>query len=101
VQTNWIDGSLNTNLTGRPIYVITPCKLTTTGVSGNASYSLQVPGSVTNQFGIATIVTSIAMSYTNHVAAFVTNAGTFTFTNTSAGAGDSAAILNGGQYIVY
>lgn len=101
IQTNWIDGSLNTNQTGRPIYVVTPCKLTTTGVSGNASYSLQVPGQTTNQFGIATIVTSIAMSYTNQVSAFVPAGSTYTFTNTSSGAGDSGAILNGGQYMVY
>lgn len=101
VQTNFIDGGLNTNQTGRTILVTAPCKLTTTGVSGNASYSLLIPGSVTNTFGISTIVTSIAMSYTNAISGFVPAGVVYTFTNTSTGAGDSAAILNGGQYMVY
>ena len=102
VQTNWIDGATYTNFTGRPMYVITPCTVTPgTGVAGNATYALKIPGQTTNVLSIGTLATSLAMPQTNIVAGFVPAAGTFIFTNLSSGTGSTAAIVKGGQYMVY
>ena len=102
VQTNWIDGGTYTNNTGRPIYVMTPCTVTPgTGIAGNATYALKIPNQTTNVLSIGTLAASLAMPQTNIVAGFVPSAGTFTFTNLSAGTGSTAAIVNGGQYMVY
>lgn len=100
IQTNFNSGQIYTNSYGAPILVSANATLTTTGVSGNASLSLQIAGTITNQVGISTIVTSIAQSYTNSISAMVPYNSTYTFTNTSAGAGDSAGV-NGGQILVY
>lgn len=100
IQTNFISGKLYTNIYGRPILATANATLATTGVSGNASLSLLASGYLTNVFGMSTIVTSIAMSYTNVISMVVPASQTYTFTNTSAGAGDSSAVL-GGQILVY
>lgn len=101
VNTNWISGQLYTNQTGRPIQVIMPCKLTMTGVAGNATFALVVTGVTTNALSMSTLVTSLATSLTNQVSAWVAANGTFTGTNLSSGAGDSGGPVNGGQYMVY
>lgn len=100
IQTNFISGRLYTNIYGRPILVSANATLSTTGVSGNANMSLTIPTQVTNAFGISTIVTSIAMNYTNVISGFVPASGTYAFTNLSSGAGDSSGIT-GGQIMVY
>lgn len=101
VNTNWVSGKLYTNTTGRPIMVIMPCQITMTGVAGNATFSLLVTGVTTNSLSMTTLITSLATSLTNQVSALVAAGGTFTGTNLSAGAGDSSATVNGGQYMVY
>lgn len=101
VNTNWVSGKLYTNATGRPIMVIMPCQITMTGVAGNATFSLLVTGVTTNSLSMTTLITSLATSLTNQVSALVAAGGTFTGTNLSAGAGDSSATVNGGQYMVY
>jgi hypothetical protein len=101
IQTNWIDGGTYTNVTGRTLWVMSPCTVTTgTGVAGTACYALKVPGQTTNFFAAGTLATSLAMPYTNTVQGFVPAAGTFIWTNLSSGTGSSAAIVKGGQYIV-
>jgi len=102
VQTNWIDGGTYTNNTGRTIFVMTPCSVTPgTGVAGQATYALKVPTWTTNVFSIGTLSTSLAMPQTNNVQSYVPAGDTFTFTNLSSGTGSSAAIVKGGQYMVY
>lgn len=100
-QTNWIDGKLYTNTTGRTMFVWAPCFLTFAAVSGNASYNLEVTNTTTNFLSQTTSATSLAVKLTNSVYAYVPAGSTFAFTNRSAGAGDSAAILTGGQFMVY
>lgn len=102
VQTNLIDGATYTNQTGRTIQVIIPCTVTPgTGIGGNATYALKVPGIVTNVLSIGTLATSLAMPQTNFIISFVTNSGTFTPTNLSTGTGSTAKILNGSTYMVF
>lgn len=99
LQTNFISGKLYTNIYGRPISISANATLTTTGVSGNSSLSLLASGYLTNAFAMSTIVTSIAMSYTNVISMVIPASQTYTFTNTSAGAGDSSSVV-GGQILV-
>jgi hypothetical protein len=102
INTNWIDGATYTNQTGRPIQVWAPCSMTPASIVGVSGYSLAVPGSTTNSFSQATLIGTLVMPVTNKVGPlWVTNSGTFTFTNISTGAGNYSAILNGGQYMVY
>lgn len=102
VFTNFIDGGLYTNATGRNIFVWTPCTFTPgTGVGGNATYAITVGGVVKSVFSSGTLATSLAMPETNAVSYLVTNGGAFAFTNLSSGTGSSAAILPGGYYEVH
>lgn len=97
VNTNFISGQLYTNTYGYPIGVWSPVTVHAAAISGNAYMELQVPGTTTNRFGMTTFVTTIAMDYPASVIASVPVAGTYTFTNTSSGAGNTGALVNGGQ----
>lgn len=100
-QTNWIDGGTYTNLTGRSIQVFTPCKVTQAAVTGVASYQLQSASWCSNTFGGGTTAASAPVSYSNSLQLIITNGGVFIFTNISGGAGNSAAILPGGYFMVF
>lgn len=102
VNTNWIDGRKYTNQTGRVMYVWAPCTETPgTGIAGNATYALLVPGVTTNMQATGTLAATLAMPATNCVFAYIPAGSNFTWTNLSSGTGSSAQILNGGQYMVY
>jgi hypothetical protein len=101
VNTNWISGAIYTNQTGRPILVCGSVVLTTGSVVGYSQMALSVPGSVTNYASVLSAIGGLTGAMTNAMSpAIVTNSGTFTWTNTSSGAGDSSG-TSGGQYIVY
>lgn len=99
-QTNFILNQVYTNTNTAPIQVSAMATIVTTGVSGNAGIALRVVNVQTNTVGLNTLVTSIAMNYTNMLSGFVPSLGVYTFTNISSGAGDSASV-SGGQYIIY
>lgn len=98
LQTNWVSGQLYTNTYGQPIEVSGNATLTVAAVAGNATMALRITGTQTNFSSMSTLVTSIAMSYTNYLAIKVPAGGVFTWTNLSAGAGNSASV-NGGQLL--
>jgi hypothetical protein len=101
VNTNWISGAIYTNLTGRIMQVSGNAVLTTASVAGYSQMALQVPGSVTNFASVISAVAGLTGAMTNGMSpALVTNGGTFTWTNTSSGAGDTSTTF-GGQYIVF
>lgn len=100
-QTNIVSGQLYTNLTGRPIMVSASPVLTLTGVAGAANMSLLMSGYLTNACSISTLITSLAATNTlPPLTGFVPAGQKYTFTNLSAGTGDSATIV-GGQIMVY
>jgi hypothetical protein len=101
VNTNWISGALYTNSTGRPILVSGSVVLTTGSVVGYSQMALSVPGSVTNYASVLSAIGGLTGAMTNGISpAFVTNGGTFAWTNSSSGAGDSSTTW-GGQFMVY
>jgi hypothetical protein len=102
-QTNFVSGQLYTNLTGYVIKVSGSATLAVAAVAGNACMSLEgagAAGSDTNQFAISTLITSIAMNYTNYLALEVPPGGTFMWTNRSTGTGNAAAVARG-QLLTY
>lgn len=103
VNTNWVSGALYTNNTGRPMLVSGGVVLTAALISGMSQMALAVPGSVTNysSFPTTTIIGGFIGGVTNGMSpAWVTNGGTFNWTNTSTGSGDTSTTW-GGQYMVY
>lgn len=101
VNTNWVSGQIYTNLTGRPITVSGSVVLTTASVAGYSQMALQVPGSVTNYATVISAVAGLTGAMTNGMSpVFVSPFGTFTWTNTSSGAGDSSGTW-GGQYLIH
>lgn len=100
VRTNFISGLVYLNNTGRPIQVSALACLTGVGVVGQVNLALRISNSVTNDIGATTLLTSIATISTNAIEGFVPNGETYTFTNTSTGAGNSATVGKG-QYIIY
>jgi hypothetical protein len=100
ITTNFVSGQIYTNTYGRLIEVSMNAVLTTTGVAGDASLSLIASGYRTNYCSESTLLTSLASTNTNYVAMVIPPGQTYTASNTSAGAGDSASPL-GGQILVY
>lgn len=102
VNTNWLDGQLYTNNTGRPIQVWSPCTRTPASFVGVAGYSVRAAGVTTNDWALTTLVGTLVMPETNRVGPIYVPAGSnFVFTNISSGTGNSATIVNGGQYMVF
>lgn len=95
ITTNFIGGFIYTNLTGRPISVEGEVFITETGVAGAANQSLEVTNLITNMFAETTLLTSLAVSKTNYVHAYVPPAFTYSFTNRSSGAGDLSGVIHG------
>lgn len=100
IQTNFNSGQLYTNAYGATIEVSANATLAVAAVVGSAVLGLQVAGTITNYSGTSTLITSIAMNSTNLIKAIVPYNSTYTFTNLSAGAGNSAGVV-GGQIMVY
>lgn len=100
VQTNFISGFIYTNFYGAPIEVSTTAILTVTTVAGDATLEARAINSATNKFTIQTVVGTLGTTNGSYLAVKVPVNGTYTFTNTSAGSGDSAT-LQGGQIFVY
>lgn len=101
VNTNWVSGFVYTNNTGRTIMVSGNAVLTTAGVAGYSQMGLAVPGVITNYASVLSAIGGLTGAMTNAITpAFIINGGTFTFTNTSSGAGDTSTTW-GGQYMTY
>jgi len=99
--TNFVLNTVYTNNSASVQLLDATVALITTGVSGNASLDLMADQSGGTNFklqdrvGINTLITSLAQNYTNNIAGAVSNGATYYFTNSSVGAGDSAAIVPG------
>jgi hypothetical protein len=100
IQTNFISGALYTNLNSVPIQVSANAVLTPAAVAGETSLALQISGGVTNTVGFSTLITTLVMVQTNGISGFVPAGSTYTFTNLSSGAGNSATV-QGGQLFTY
>ena len=100
LQTNFISGKVYNNSYGRAIVVSGKSSLAVAAVSGASDMSLRVDatpgnGGWTNTVSMTTLVTSIAMTYTNFIAIEVPTNANWTFTNLSSGAGNSATVVGG------
>lgn len=100
IKTNFISGLIYTNYFNRSIDVSTTAILTVTTVAGDATMEARAISSATNRYTIQTIVGTLGTTNGSYLAVKVPVNGTYTFTNTSAGSGDSSTIL-GGQIFVY
>lgn len=98
IQTNWISGKVYSNPYASTIRISGNATLAVAAVSGNAVMSLEGTGGVgsdTNVSAISTVLTSIAMNYTNYLSLDVPPGGSWTWTNRSTGIGNSAGVVRG------
>lgn len=101
IQTNWISGATYNNSYGIPITVSGTAGLTTAaGVAGAANLSLRcdalpLNGGWTNIYAVQTTALSLALNYTNYISLEIPTNANWTFTNISAGSGDSSTVLGG------
>lgn len=99
--TNFIANQFYTNKSGSVQLLDASIALITAGVSGVAAMDLMVDQSGGNTFALAdrlaisTLITSLAMNFTNNIACALSNNAVYYFTNTSSGSGDSSAIVPG------
>lgn len=107
-QTNFVLNTIYTNANANPVIINVSTFLNVAAVSGAAEVDLMYsPTGGTSYTAVArssiqTIITSLAMAYTNSIAAVVTNQGNYYFTNTSSGSGNSAGLVSGtGQITVF
>lgn len=98
-MTNFVEAYFYTNNSGRTIHVQADAWRTDGAASGRASLELRIgDGATMNRLtghGASTTASSIVNSYTNGVAAFITNGGVYCFTNNSSGAGNAAGLVTG------
>lgn len=105
-QTNFVINQLYTNNNNGPQQVWANAVLTAAAVAGNTTLELIVdtqagPTAIsTNWSAMKTSVSTIAEVYTNTITGYCPPGDLYYFTNTSSGAGNSAAVL-GGQLITY
>lgn len=95
VQTNFISGQLYTNSYGDIITVSASAVLTEAAAAGLSVLALEIPGVVTNPVAQPTAVSTLAGSVTNMIYGMVPAGGTYSFTNKSSGAGNSATVTGG------
>lgn len=95
LNTNFISGQVYTNTSGAIQVVSSSAVLGVAAVSGNSVMALESSGNQTNFSAMSTLITSIAMNYTNLLALTVRPNDTYTFTNRSTGAGNTASIFGG------
>lgn len=100
-QTNFVLNTVYSNTSGNIQLVSAAGALAVAAVSGNSSIDLMVDqtgGStyaLVGRVGMSTLITSIAMTYTNSIAGVVSNGANYYFTNTSAGAGNASSLVAG------
>lgn len=94
--TNWTSGLTNQNLTGRTIFVSTPCSMTPALLAGNANFALVVQGLYTNPCSAPSLLALLVSPTVGFVSGNVPNGSKFWFTNLSTAG--SSAIANGGYY---
>jgi len=100
LQTNFVGAQLYTNTSGRLQQVSTDIVVTTAAVSGQVGTALQINGFVARSTGQSTTTSTVVNSFTNNMTGFIAAGSTYLFTNSVAGAGNSASILNG-QLVTY
>src|SRR6266702_1600451 len=95
-----------TNTSGSIQLVEGAFSLTTTGVVGQASADIYIDQAGGTAFvrhpisAVTSLLTSIAQSYTNTFSIAVSNNATWFLTNSSAGTGDSAALVTGSGQLI-
>lgn len=101
-QTNFLSGVLYNNASGRPLTVKATAVLTAAAVSGNSTLELRVGivGTTTNYVTTQTGAAVITGADKYPIMIDVPIGASYTFTNTSSGAGNSATV-SGGQIIAY
>lgn len=90
-------GLLYTNSTGFPMQVIQTIQVTRATIDGWARMDFQVGGTNISTFSVSTTTTNDAGQLTNTLTGFVPNGQTFSFTNTSSGAGNSTTPITTAQ----
>lgn len=100
VRTNFISGQLYVNSYGGAIGVSTKAALTMAIVSGDAALHLEIYGTETNASAEATTTLTLVGVKTNVLSGIVPAGVSYSFTNKSSGAGNSAFPV-GGQIIIY
>lgn len=100
VNTNFVSGTIYSNFYNTPIEVSCSAALTVAGVTGVSVLEARAIGTQTNISAMITSAAVITGTDTNYLAVKVPINGTYTFTNTSSGAGNSSKPV-GGQIFVY
>lgn len=100
VQTNFVSGLIYTNFYGVPIEVSATAVLTEAAVAGTSTMEARAIGTRTNFFSLPTAIGAVTGSSQGYLSVIVPINGTYTFTNTSTGAGNTSAPL-GGQILIY
>lgn len=101
IQTNFVLNQIYTNDTGSALFVRASAIALITGVAGTASLDLMVsPAGGTSwsnasRFSVSSLLTSLAATNSGEVSAIITNTGSYYFTNSSVGTGDSASLAIG------
>lgn len=103
--TNWILGAAQTNSSGRMMYVSVDAALTVAAVSGQTDMKLWVTNGTSGfvkTVSLATSASTVADVITNGLSAYIPTGYGFWFTNLSAGAGNSSAVVPAsGQLVQY
>lgn len=106
VDTNFILNQIYTNTVGTPVLVRGAVVITTAAVAGSSELDLMVDQTQSGTFvakGSCKLLTSIAAALAGtsqfDISGVVSNNATYYFTNSSAGVGDSSALLTGSGQI--
>lgn len=107
VLTNFVLNQVYTNTSVQPILVRASAYLVSAAVNGDCSLDLMYSKLGNTSYFLvdrvarSTVVTGFAVSTTNSVVGIFTNLGSYYFTNTSSGGGNSAGLVDGtGQYVI-
>lgn len=91
---NFISGKLYTNTYAGPVHLTATVQCITAAVAGNSAMQLQIPGIITNSIGFTTAATIPADGgIFAPLLGDVPSGFSFTFTNTSTGAGNSTVLF--------
>lgn len=106
--TNFVLNTVYTNNSGTVIGVDASIALHGAAVVGSSAMDLYADQNGGNNFtlqdrvAVSTLLTSIVTDYTNSLSGFITNLGTYYFTNSSTGAGNLSSIVPGtGEVITF
>lgn len=104
--TNFVLNTVYTNNSGTVIGVDASIALHGAAVVGSSAMDLYADQNGGNNFtlqdrvAVSTLLTSIVTDYTNSLSGFITNLGTYYFTNSSTGAGNLSSIVPGTGEVV-